>query len=71
MSTQVTVTMANGTTLQAVNHRMSPFSPPVPSVPASPYPFTGGVYHLLTASGWVDLPMSQVARITVAPGATT
>ena len=71
MSVQLTVTLLNGQTLWGINYRMAPYTVPNPSVPASPLPFTGGVFHMQTPLGWVDIVASQVKSISVAPGANT
>ena len=72
MSTQAIVTLNTGQVVRAVSYRMSPGRPPAPSVPASPTPYmAGGMYHLETPMGWVDIPASQVQNISVSHGALT
>jgi len=70
MAVQATIVTSDGRVLQGMSYRMSPSAPPLPSVPASPYPFNGGTYHIETPLGWVDLNESQVTTITVTPTAT-
>jgi hypothetical protein len=71
MATRVTMTLTNGQVIHGTSYRMSANSPPLPSVPASPSPFSGGVYHIQTQRGWRDFVASDVASISVAPGAMT
>ena len=71
MSTQVTLTMTNGQVVSAVSYRMSPYSVPTASTPASPIPFDGGQYHVQTPYGWVDIAAGDVHAITVTGGANT
>lgn len=71
MSTQVLLTLNTGQVVSAVNYRMPPTSPPSPSVPASPNPFSGGVYHVQTPMGWVDILATDITNIAVSHGVTT
>jgi hypothetical protein len=67
MPVQATVITTDGRVIQGVSYRMASYAPPAPAVPASPYPYNGGTYHIQTLFGWVDLLDSQVASITVSP----
>jgi hypothetical protein len=67
VSIQVKVVMQNGQVITGINWRMSSYGPWNPSVPASPYPFAGGVFHLKSPSGWVDVEASQVRSFSVTP----
>jgi hypothetical protein len=65
MPVQTKITTTDGRVLQGISYRMASYSPPLPSVPASPYPFNGGTYHVQTALGWVDINESQVGSVSV------
>jgi hypothetical protein len=68
MPVQTVVNTVAGRVIQGISYRMAAYqTPPPASIPASPYPFVGGVYHLETALGWVDIPMSDVHNITLYP----
>jgi hypothetical protein len=71
MAAQVKVTLISGQVIYALSYRMDPAAPAVPSASASPNPFLGGVYHIDTTRGWVDIPVSQIRSIQVNPGAST
>lgn len=71
MAAQVKVTLTTGQVIHALSYRMDPAAPAAPSVPNSPNPFLGGVYHLETTNGWLDIPVNQVASISLRPGAIT
>jgi hypothetical protein len=68
VSIQVVMTLTNGQVIQGLNYRMAPYGPFGPSVPASPSPFAGGVYHLQTPLGWVDIVASQVKSMAITSG---
>jgi hypothetical protein len=72
MTTRVTIQTTDGRIVNALNWRMLPSQPPSgPSVPASPIPLDGGMYHVKTARGWIDLPANQVLSMSLHTGAFT
>jgi hypothetical protein len=70
MTTQAVIVTSNGQVLQALSYRMASSAPPQPSVPASPYPFKGGVYHVQSRLGWIDLNASEVFTVSLSPTAS-
>lgn len=67
MPLQAALTTTDGRVIQGVSYRMAAYTTPGPSIPASPYPFLGGMYHLQTPLGWVDIADSDVSSIFVTP----
>jgi hypothetical protein len=67
MPVQATAITIEGRVIQGLSYRMASYAAPAASVPASPYPFITGTYHVQTALGWVDIPASEVSTITVNP----
>jgi len=69
MATLVTIVTTEGRTIQGLNYRMDPSVAIRPNVPRSP--LSGGIYHVHTRLGWIEIPASQVKSLTVKPGART
>jgi hypothetical protein len=67
MSGQVQLTTNDGQTITGLTWRMTPTNNR-PSVPAS---WNGGMYHIQTPNGWIEVPGNQVNDIGITMGAQT
>jgi hypothetical protein len=68
MTVQATVVLKSGAVVQGVNYRLAAYASPYqPGAPASPPPFNGGMYHVQTAMGWIEVPATQIATISTRP----